>query len=79
MDNVFIICMALKTLRIFHLSEIVTFLEHVKDFLCDIFITQRILLSNLLNWFKASLKLIMAMHYFACIWVLIAKLKESAG
>ena len=62
---VFLVAMVLKTLRLGKLGKTVSGVNRLFEVLSDIFYMHRVLLKNLLSWMFASLKLIIAMHYFA--------------
>ena len=77
-DNLFMLCMGLKTLRLFHAYQVADSLRRLMDVCGDIFYTRRYMLQNVLSWLLATQRFIMSIHYFACGWVLIYNLKVRA-
>ena len=78
-DPAFIICMAFKTLRLYHLSYVTDTLRRLMDLLSEIFYMKRYMFVNLLSWTLTIFKFIGAVHYFACGWVMIHYYKERYG
>lgn len=78
-DIVYKICWLCKFLRILHAQQVTQTLRRLIDHLSSIFYLQTYLFHNLLNWMLAAFKLIVGIHYFACGWVVISKMKEEAG
>ena len=78
-DVVFISCMALKTLRLYHVKEVTDAFRRLIDKLADIFYLKRYLFVNFQSWTLASIKFLMTVHYFSCGWILIANIKTRMG
>ena len=71
--------MALKTLRVFHVYEVVETLDRVIEKLADIFYTNRYLFQNIKSWAVAGIKFWLFVHYYACGWVWIYTDKQREG
>ena len=76
LDVLFVTCMAFKTLRLYHVKEVTDAFRRLIDFLSDIFYLHRYFFVNLQSWVFASIKFLMTVHYFACGWIVISKIKE---
>ena len=68
-DSYFKIFMLLKTLRLFHVYEVVQTLNRLLEKLADIFYLHRYLFKNLLSWAVAGGKFLLFVHYYACGWI----------
>ena len=76
-SQLFNVCMALKTLRLFHIHEVTETLGRLVNKLADIFYLRRYLFFNLLKWILAGMKFVLSVHYFACGWIMIQGRKKS--
>ena len=70
-DPVFVICMIMKTLRLFHFYEVIESLTRAFEALADYFYLHRYLILKFLRWIVAATKFLLANHYFTCGWVII--------
>jgi len=75
----FWVCMSLKTLRIFHIDEVIDVMTRIIDKLGDIFYLHRYFFENLLAWSLAAFKFLFCVHYFSCAWIMIMKMKMIRG
>lgn len=71
--------MALKIFRLSHADEIADAITRLMDWLSDIFWRQKFMFYNMLNWILAAVKFLLVVHYFACGWVLIHRMKQQFG
>lgn len=71
--------MSLKTLRVFHIDEVIDAANRIFDILSDTFIMHRHFFSNLQKWMNAALKFLFCVHYFSCAWIMIMKMKKVRG
>lgn len=77
--KLFWLCMALKTLRIFHIDEVIDVLRRIITILGDKFNLHRYFFSNLEKWIIAALKFLLCTHYLSCGWLFIMKMKKIRG
>lgn len=75
----FWLCMSLKTLRIFHIDEVIDVMSRIIDKAGDIFYLHRYFFENLLNWCLAAFKFLFCVHYFSCAWIMIMNMKMIRG
>ena len=78
-DWLFNLVMAIKILRLFHYDEITDTITREMDILSEIFWRKTFLFENLLKWIKTGLEFMLSLHYFACGWILIHRIKLEAG
>ena len=78
-DYIFVTLMALKILRLAHFDEVQDAFKRLFNKLGDIFILKRYMFNNLLSWFLTSLNFVISVHYFACGWVIIERIKDLNG
>ena len=78
-DPAFLVCMGLKTLRLYHISSVSDTLRRLMQMLSEIFYLKRYLFVNILSWTLTILKFVGAIHYFACGWLMIHYYKEREG
>ena len=71
--------MGLKMLRFLHIDEVNVTLKRLMDTLADIFYMHRYLFYNLNKWLLAGAKFVLAVHYFACGWIMIYISKSQGG
>ena len=53
-------------------------LTEIFDFLGNRYFSHRVMITNVMNWLFASIKLVLCMHNFACYWILIAVMKRRS-
>ena len=75
-DHFFVVCMAMKTLRLWHAGAVADTVRRLMDVLADIFYLKRYVFDNLNRWIMAGMKFLVAVHYFACVWILIHRVKD---
>ena len=78
-DWVLNLVMALKILRLSHADEIADAITRLMDLLSEIFWRRKFLFYNMLRWILAGVKFLLAVHYFACGWILIHRMKQQFG
>ena len=78
-ERKFNVVMALKTLRILHAREVTDTLRRIMSMLSEVFYMRRYFFENLGSWILAAAKFLMAIHYFACGWILIHEWKKLNG
>ena len=78
-DWLFNLVMALKILRLSHFDEMTDTIMRLMDSLSEVFWRKTFLFENLMKWILTGTKFILALHYFACGWVLIHRIKYEAG
>ena len=71
--------MALKIFRLSHADEIADAITRLMDLLSEIFWRKKFLFYNMLRWILAAVKFLLAVHYFACGWILIHRMKQQFG
>lgn len=71
--------MALKTFRLFHVLVVIKTIDRLMQKLADVFYLHRYMFMNLLSWFKATLKFLLFVHYYACGWLLLQHFKDRAN
>ena len=76
-DKIFLACMAVKCLRLWHAGAVGDSVRRLMDLLADIFYLKRYVFDNLNRWLMAGLKFVLAVHYFACGWILIHRAKDA--
>ena len=78
-DRIFLACSAVKLLRLWHAGAVGDTVRRLMDLLADIFYLKRYVFDNLHRWLLAGLKFLLAVHYFACGWILIHRAKDQMG
>ena len=76
-DRIFLACMAVRCLRLWHAGAVGDSVRRLMDLLADIFYLKRYVFDNLNRWLMAGLKFDLAVHYFACGWILIHRAKDA--
>lgn len=77
--RLFVVVMALKSLRLLHSTEVSDALKRIMNLFSDIFYMHKYMFENILRWILAGTKFLLAVHYFACGWILIHHYKGQAG
>ena len=72
---VFNVVMGLKIFRLTHFDEVSDAFSRLMDSLADVFWRKTFVFENLLKWLLTGIKFILTMHYFACGWLLIHRIK----
>ena len=76
-NKIFLACMSLKILRLWHAGAVGDTVRRLMDVLADIFYLKRYVFDNLNRWLMAGLKFLLAVHFFACGWILIHRVKAA--
>ena len=76
-DNIFLACMAVKCLRLWHAGAVGDTVRRLMDLLAEVFPLKRYVFDNLTRWLMAALQFLLAVHYFACGWILIHRAKAA--
>ena len=69
------VVMALKIFRLTHYDEMIDAFSRLMDSLADVFWRKTFVFENLLKWLLTGINFILAVHYFACGWLLIHRIK----
>ena len=76
-SNIFLACMAVKCLRLWHAGAVGDTVRRLTDLLAEVFPMKRYVFDNLTRWLLAALQFLLAVHYFACGWILIHRAKAA--
>ena len=77
--RLFFIVMALKSLRLLHSKQVSDALKRIMNLFSDIFYMRKYMFENILRWILAGTKFLLALHYFACGWIIIYYYKAQPG
>ena len=76
-DRIFLACMSVKLLRLWHAGAVGDTVRRLTDLLAEVFPMKRYVFDNLTRWLLAALQFLLAVHYFACGWILIHRVKAA--
>ena len=76
-DKIFLACMAVKCLRLWHAGAVGDTVRRLMDLLAEVFPLKGYVFDNLTRWLLAALQFLLAVHYFACGWILIHRVKAA--
>lgn len=71
--------MAIKILRLSHFDEVNDAIKRLMESLSEVFWRKTLLFENLLKWILVGVEFILALHWFACGWILIHRIKLESG
>ena len=78
-DWLFNLVMGLKIFRLSHFDEMTDAITRLMDSLSEVFWRQTFMFENLLKWILTGIRFILCLHYFACGWVMIHRIKLEQG
>ena len=69
------VVMGLKIFRLTHYDEVTDAFSKLMDSLTEVFWRKTFVFENLLKWLLTGINFTLAVHYFACGWMLIHRYK----